>query len=232
MESRRDRPAPRVRMTLAERKQQTRDALVLSALETFARDGYHAASLETIATDAGYSKGAIYSNFQGKAELFMAVLDFNLEQLRGDDWDPFHPSEQTAADESADIAESMVRGFSLATLEFIATAARDDTLIDALRPRVQGVIDSYRRVAEADRPADEQLPADDVARLMTALDQGVSVLILSGVTEMNGALLRTGLRRLMDPHADSNSAFHDDADESALPDVERVRRLIRDSRDR
>ena len=51
----------------------------------FSRDGYHGASLEEIADTAGFSKGAVYSNFGGKAELFLAVLDHNLSTLRGED---------------------------------------------------------------------------------------------------------------------------------------------------
>ncbi len=227
-------PAPRVRMTLAERKQETRDALVLAALQAFARDGYHAASLETIATEAGYSKGAIYSNFEGKAELFLAVMDYNLDVLRGEDWDPL---KSTGVDDTEthgrlaapqEDAATMVRGFGLATLEFIATAARDDKLIDALRQRVQVMVNGYERVATTVRPHNENLAVEDVARLMTALDQGVSVLALSGITSMDGTLMRTGLRRILDPgqSAGEPRPEHDDRT-SQLPDVERVQRLIR-----
>ena len=66
----------------AQRQQETRNALVFAALAAFARDGYHAASLEGIANDAGFSKGAIYSNFDGKADLFLAVMDNNLAMDR------------------------------------------------------------------------------------------------------------------------------------------------------
>lgn len=41
----------------------------------FLRDGFHGASLTQIAEDAGYTFGAVYSNFQNKEELFLAVLD-------------------------------------------------------------------------------------------------------------------------------------------------------------
>lgn len=45
----------------------------------FLRRGFHAASLDEIAEVAGYTKGAVYSNFAGKDALFLAVLD---EQYR------------------------------------------------------------------------------------------------------------------------------------------------------
>ncbi|QFG24149.1 TetR/AcrR family transcriptional regulator [Actinomadura sp. WMMB 499] len=216
--------APRVRRSRAELKRETRDALVLAGLVAFTRDGYHGASLEGIAGEAGYSKGAVYSNFGGKAELFLAVMDHNLEALRGADWDPFAAPEPDGADDGA---AELVRGFGLATLEFIATAARDDALVDALRTRVRALLDAYGRVAAAGRPDGEDLPAGDVAMLMAALEQGASVLALSGVASVEGGLLRTGLRRLVDP-AGAAGEPSPGRDGRASPDVERVRRLMRD----
>jgi AcrR family transcriptional regulator len=64
-----------MRLTRAERKERTRDELVEAAEAVFLRRGFHGASLDEIAEEAGYTKGAVYSNFDGKDELFMAVLD-------------------------------------------------------------------------------------------------------------------------------------------------------------
>lgn len=63
------------RGTRAERQQQTRDRLVEVARQMFLRQGYAATSLDKLAVEAGFSKGAVYSNFAGKEELCMAVLD-------------------------------------------------------------------------------------------------------------------------------------------------------------
>jgi AcrR family transcriptional regulator len=62
------------RITREERKQRTRAELLATARRMFEERGFHAASLEEIAEEAGYSKGAVYSNFAGKDELFLAVL--------------------------------------------------------------------------------------------------------------------------------------------------------------
>ncbi|MEU3850389.1 TetR/AcrR family transcriptional regulator [Streptomyces sp. NPDC029554] len=228
--------APRVRRTRAEQKRETRDALTVAALMVFARDGYHGASLEGIASEAGFSKGAVYSNFGGKAELFLAAMDHNLQTLRGEDWDPFAAPDPggTAAPgpgvASAEEAAMLVRGFGLAMLEFIATAAREEALGEQLRARVQVMIDAYGRIAAESRPAGESLPVDDVAQLMAALDQGVSVLALSGVASVDAALLRTGLRRLVDPaHAAAEPTPTRSGRGSGLPDVERVQRLTGDT---
>lgn len=61
------------RWTPERRRQQTRDVLVEAAAQVFAERGFEGASLEEIAERAGYSRGAIYKNFGGKDELFLAV---------------------------------------------------------------------------------------------------------------------------------------------------------------
>jgi AcrR family transcriptional regulator len=63
------------RLTRAAAQQRTRRALLRTARELFLRDGYFATSLERVADAAGYSKGAVYSNFASKDELCLAVLD-------------------------------------------------------------------------------------------------------------------------------------------------------------
>jgi AcrR family transcriptional regulator len=65
----------RQRLSRQDRKQRTRADLVAAAREVFLRRGFHGASLEEICEQAGYTKGAVYSNFAGKDELFLAVLD-------------------------------------------------------------------------------------------------------------------------------------------------------------
>ncbi|MGW7578862.1 TetR/AcrR family transcriptional regulator [Streptomyces sp. NPDC054765] len=66
-------PRPK-RLTRAEAKARTRELLLDAAAETFARKGYDGASVEEIADNAGYSIGALYSNFGGKEQLFLELL--------------------------------------------------------------------------------------------------------------------------------------------------------------
>jgi AcrR family transcriptional regulator len=56
------------------KRERTRAALVAAALEVVAEKGFAAASLDEIAARAGMTKGAIYSNFSGKAELLLAAM--------------------------------------------------------------------------------------------------------------------------------------------------------------
>jgi AcrR family transcriptional regulator len=62
------------RLTRAESRERTRMQLLAAAEEVFAARGFHGASLDEVAEAAGYSKGAVYSNFASKDELFVAVL--------------------------------------------------------------------------------------------------------------------------------------------------------------
>ena len=62
------------------RRELTRTALMDAAAEVFAHRGFHGASLEEIAETAGFTRGAIYKNFESKEELFLAVLDRRIEQ--------------------------------------------------------------------------------------------------------------------------------------------------------
>jgi len=62
-------------MTRKQSHAQTRERLVETAHRLFLSDGYNATSLDKVAAEAGFSKGAVYSNFATKHELGLAVLD-------------------------------------------------------------------------------------------------------------------------------------------------------------
>jgi AcrR family transcriptional regulator len=61
------------RLSRAESRALTRERLLDAAAEVFNRLGYHGASLEAVAEAAGYTKGAVYSNFATKGDLFVAL---------------------------------------------------------------------------------------------------------------------------------------------------------------
>ncbi|MDR6970131.1 helix-turn-helix domain-containing protein [Leifsonia shinshuensis] len=67
------------------RRRRTRARLLDAAFEVFADQGVRAASVETIAEAAGFTRGAFYSNFSSKEELFFALMErektMRLEQL-------------------------------------------------------------------------------------------------------------------------------------------------------
>src|SRR6201996_3163022 len=68
-----DREAP-PRLSRKEAKARTRERLLDSAVKVFALKGYAGASVDDIAEAAGFTIGALYSNFSGKEDLFIALL--------------------------------------------------------------------------------------------------------------------------------------------------------------
>jgi AcrR family transcriptional regulator len=65
--------------TRAERQEQTRTGLIDAAERLFTRHGFHATSLDAVAAEAGFTKGAVYSNFESKEDLFFAVYERRLD---------------------------------------------------------------------------------------------------------------------------------------------------------
>src|SRR5699024_10405247 len=111
-----------------DRQRQTREALLVATRAVVAEGGYPAASLERIARVPGFCEGAVYSNFDGKRALFLAVMDQSLELAGAGLGDPFEQPTRPAST-GRDLAEQegysleATHGFALATLEFIASAA-------------------------------------------------------------------------------------------------------------
>lgn len=63
------------RLTRVESQQRTRALIVDAATRLFLRDGFRVTSLERIAEEAGFTRGAVYSNFDGKTAMGIAVID-------------------------------------------------------------------------------------------------------------------------------------------------------------
>ena len=74
----------KVRLTREQSRDQTRQRLLDAAQSIFLTKGYVAASVEDIAELAGYSRGAFYSNFASKSELFLQLLKRDHENVMGD----------------------------------------------------------------------------------------------------------------------------------------------------
>jgi AcrR family transcriptional regulator len=73
-------PQPTARMTREQSKANTRERLLGAARSAFASSGFHGASVEEIASRAGFSTGALYSNFDGKEDLFLVLMEREIEE--------------------------------------------------------------------------------------------------------------------------------------------------------
>src|SRR5262249_52878962 len=67
-------------LTPERRREMTRSHLLEAAAEVFQEQGFHGATLDEVARRAGFTKGAVYSNFKSKDDLFLAVMDDRIER--------------------------------------------------------------------------------------------------------------------------------------------------------
>ena len=158
---------------------QNRDALLQAARRVFRDKGYAGASLDAVADAAGFTKGAVYSHFTSKADLFLSLLETRIEARALQQLDlvdsvvtddgPRRLAEQVFATSRADPL------WQLAVLEFRVVAARDPTLAAryaALHRRtVEGIVATLEAAFAAlgRRPA---LPLAALAVAGLALDAG------------------------------------------------------------
>ena len=121
------------RISRSERKARTREELLVAARSVFLRRGFHGATLEEIADEAGYTKGAVYSNFAGKDDLYLALLDAHYDG-RVKAYAEMMLDETTFEDAVSAVGRFMAESDArdpdwLPTLaEFVAHAARDESL--------------------------------------------------------------------------------------------------------
>ena len=74
--------------TQAERRARTRAALLEAAARGFSHYGYGNLVLERVASEAGYTRGALYHLFAGKEELALAVVDWVADTWEQEVWEP------------------------------------------------------------------------------------------------------------------------------------------------
>jgi AcrR family transcriptional regulator len=68
------------RLTRVDQVERNRGLVLAAARRVFLREGYSGATVDSIAEEAGFSKGVVYSQFAGKADLFLALLDLRISE--------------------------------------------------------------------------------------------------------------------------------------------------------
>ncbi len=165
-----------------ERKQETRAELIAAAATVFARRGFHGASLEQIAQEAGYSTGAVYWHFKGKDDLFLAVYEAQAA-ARVRDIDDFRRRAEgdlpRRARGYADQFMARLRDdpeFMILSLEFLVHAWRNPPLREAFGDRVAwGRLAIARMLEEQTQQMGHELPmpAEDLATVLRELGVGL-----------------------------------------------------------
>ncbi|HKQ42362.1 MAG TPA: helix-turn-helix domain-containing protein [Pseudonocardia sp.] len=171
------------RLTRAERTERVRADLLVAARRTFLSRGFHQASLEEIALAAGWSKGAVFSNFAGKDELFLAVLDDQnrrrrREQIAEMQVAPTLAEALLAAGREMAGAHERDPQWTPLLVEFWTHASRDDALRARVSAAHEDLLDGYAAVV-AELAARDGLeftaPVKAVCRSAAALARGLAL---------------------------------------------------------
>jgi AcrR family transcriptional regulator len=175
----------RAPLSRAERQARTRADLLDAAVRVFVRDGYQGSSVGAIAAEAGYTRGAFYSNFASKEELFAELLQERVFALYHDiaaevSDDPGHRPTARALGERLAAMQRHPDGRWLFPLwlELVTQGGRDERF----RSIAAGFWNTNRalsaealRAAYADSGAELPVPAEDLATAMIALDIGLAL---------------------------------------------------------
>jgi AcrR family transcriptional regulator len=212
---------PHKRMTRAERAARTRELLMSAASKVCAKRGLERASIDEVAEEAGFTKGAFYANFRSKEELFLAMLDERFgEHLERLDKTLAGESEleDQAREAAIDFAHLLAEDPEWVRLyfQFAAHAARDEDFRQELVTRNHAV---RARVAEVFRRRIDRLPVsspfapEELARMADAMADGFAMHQLLDPKEFDEALYGTmwsifaaGLRTLAVEGADAEVA--------------------------
>lgn len=179
-------PSTPRRLSRAESKAETRAKILEAAKAVFEREGYHGASLERIAATAGFTKGAVYSTFESKADIMLALLEGRAEWMQAD-LAEILAAATTVEDFVAAIARhsaarvAVERDWLAASNEFVIVVGRDEELrvrfAESHDAAVSAMADSIRTWTRrsGDRPA---ISPRRAATAMIALHKG---LVLDGM---------------------------------------------------
>lgn len=176
---------PSVR-TRRPKREVVRRRLLDAALEVFAERGFDTANLDQVAAAAGLSKGAIYSNFTSKDELFYAMMSeqvlVRVESVRtalaartGDGYEP-----QNIRDIGGLLTAAFTeqREWRLVFLDFWRRAVRDDAVrtrfIAHRRTMRDAIVDGVRQILGEDPPLGD-FTVDDVVTVVLALSNGLAI---------------------------------------------------------
>src|SRR4051812_19043353 len=178
-----DRLDGRTRAARAQGRE-AREELLSAALRVFAHRGYRDAGVDEIATEAGYSKGALYHHFSGKDELLVTLLDERIDRRMRDRFALLAsgpPEQDMSIEASREFASQLEeeRQALLLEREYWSLAIRDPDLRaryaerqSELRRELAAAMEA--RAAHLGTP-DLGMPAEEVARIVMAIIGGLAV---------------------------------------------------------
>ncbi|MGW1178333.1 TetR/AcrR family transcriptional regulator [Kitasatospora sp. NPDC002543] len=159
-------------------------ALNDSALALFVEHGFHATSIRDIVARAGLTRGAFYSNYQDKEELFLALYDQQIDKLLDDlraafaDTGPGPDLPSRLLRELADRRRED-EGWFLLSMEFTLHAARHPEVARSLAEHEARLVDGLMELIEQTPEHTSRVRPRDLARLLVILHEGATAMRLT-----------------------------------------------------
>ncbi|HEY3829993.1 MAG TPA: TetR/AcrR family transcriptional regulator [Solirubrobacteraceae bacterium] len=210
---------PRGEFDRSAQRARTRARLLEAAARVYARRGFAGATLEEVASEAGFTKGAVYAHFGSKENLLLALVEEHLagqvtEQIALFDRDRATWERPLAgSDRWMESVQENPDRFRL-FVELWAYAQRDESLRKRLASGLAVLRATFARfAAESSADAGFDVPAgvpEQFANVMLGLGMGLSMLSLSEPEAVTGGLLGTTLSvliRATESSGDAQQAF-------------------------
>jgi AcrR family transcriptional regulator len=189
-------------LTQERRRQLTRDHLLAAAAQVFAERGFHGATLDEVARVAGFSKGAVYSNFESKDDLFLALFKAGYEHEMARLVATLEASDVPPADRLSDFV-SLIQDESheaptspLLQMEFWLYAARNAEARARLATIDDEAVAASANLLRNLREEEGLEPLEDperVARVIEVLFRGISLLRIMQPEVVDDRLLKVAI---------------------------------------
>lgn len=195
----------RQRKTQNERKKETRQLLLNSAVENFAKYGFHGVSIDKLTEDAGFSKGAFYAHFHSKEEIFLALLkqqmQLHVERINAlieEQPSLLHFSEKM--NQQSILSREENRTWSLLNMEFFLYAMRNEKV------RCQWsnmILQSVKQISQTIESLMKKenltcaLSSEEMAWAILSLENGVAIFHYISQEHMPIDLLEKSLKRII-----------------------------------
>jgi AcrR family transcriptional regulator len=198
----------------AAHEQHRRAQILEAAMACFARQGYHATSMDDVVRESGLSVGAIYSYFASKEDLFLALSDDRASQTLAYLNDlfrrpgPMADKTQEAVDYFFGLLSDELVSLARVNVEFLSEAAKSERVKEGQQRRCESVRQFMCwLLTEAQRQGGIRADVDvqAAAELMMALNEGILLLSVSGLRKVSLDALKPAYLSLLnnglsDPH--------------------------------
>ena len=186
------------------RRDEVRSRILVAAARVFAKRGFSVATIDEVAAAAGFTKGAVYSNFASKDELFLALMDAEVSArvaLAQRVLAQAPTSRQAAAEIGDWLAQAAIDqpDWQLLFLEFWLRAIREPAVREqfvAHRRALRASIAEAIRQASASDQSTSTWSADEQTVIVLALSNGLAIESLADPTGVPDGLFGRVLARL------------------------------------